>query len=61
MHFQQGIHKLRDYKSEYGDMLVPKNYETLDGFKLGNWVRHKRKAKSKGTLCNDQIKIDQRT
>ena len=55
-HFQQGIHKLRDYKSENGDMLVPQNYETLDGFKLGTWVANKRKAKSNGTLSIDQIK-----
>ena len=54
--WRQGIHKLRDYKSENGDMLVPQNYETLDGFKLGNWVASKRKAKSNGTLSSDQIK-----
>ena len=54
--WQQGIHKLRDYKSENGDMLVPQNYKTLDGFKLGNWVKRKRVAKSKGRLNSDQIK-----
>ena len=54
--WQQGIHKLHDYKSENGDVLVPKNYETLDGFELGKWVRHKREAKSKGKISSHHIK-----
>ena len=53
--FEQGIHKLQDYKSENGDVMVARGYETLDGFKLGNWVRYRRDAKSKGTLRSDQI------
>ena len=54
--WQQGIHKLHDYKSENGGVMVPWNYETSDGFKLGNWVSNKRLAKSKGKLSSDQIK-----
>ena len=53
---QQGIHKLHDYKTENGDILVPMNYVSLDGFKLGNWVRGKRVAKSRGKLSSNQIK-----
>ena len=52
---QQGIQKLHDYKSQNGDVMVPCNYETLDGFKLGKWVTDKRVAKSKGKLSSDQI------
>ena len=54
--WQQGMDKLQDYKSENGDVMVPQDYETLDGFKLGKWVMNKREAKSKGTLRSDQIK-----
>ena len=54
--WQQGVRKLHDYKSENGGVMVPRNYETPDGFKLGNWVRHKRAAKFQGTLSSDQIK-----
>ena len=54
--WQQGMDKLQDYKSENGDVMVPQDYETLDGFKLGIWVSNKRAAKSKGTLRSDQIK-----
>ena len=54
--WQQGIHKLREYKSEIGFVTVPQSYETLDGFKLGIWVKDKRVAKSKGKLSSDQIK-----
>ena len=53
--WQQGIHKLNDYKFENGCVMVPQRYETPDGFKLGMWVAKKRAAKSKGKLSSDQI------
>ena len=54
--WQQGIHKLQDYKSNNGGVMVPQKYKTLDGFKLGMWVAQKRAAKSQGKLSSDQIK-----
>ena len=54
--WQQGIHKLQEYKSEIGGVMVPWKHETPDGFKLGMWVASKRVAKSKGKLSSDQIK-----
>ena len=53
--WEQGINRLQAYKSEHGHVLVPFDYETSDGFKLGVWVSQKRVAKSKGKLGDEQI------
>ena len=51
---------LRKYKLQHGHVLVPKMYESPDGFRLGSWVNKKRVAKSKGRLSREQIaKLDE--
>ena len=51
---------LREYKLQNGHVLVPLRYQTADGFKLGNWVKMQRVAKSKGRLSREQIaKLDE--
>ena len=55
--WEQGISRLQEYKTEHGHVLVPKDYQSSDGFKLGIWVSQKRMAKSKGKLGEEQMKI----
>ena len=48
--WEQSFQKLLAYKKEHGDVLVPQNYNTSDGFGLGQWVNTQRKAGKRGTL-----------
>ena len=43
--------KLVAYKSEHGDVRVPREFKTTDGCPLGRWVSVHRRSKAKGTLC----------
>ena len=36
--FDEGFQYLVAYKEEYGDLLVPNDYKTKSGYKLGQWV-----------------------
>ena len=47
--------KLDKYKAEYGDVLVPRDFVTTDGFKLGVWVATQRKSKAKTKLCQERV------
>ena len=51
----QGFEELLAYKAEHGDVLVPKRYQTIGGFKLGSWVNRQRVVKSQGKLSPEQI------
>ena len=42
------------YYEEHGDLLLPDKYE-IDGKKVSNWIKDKRKAYKKGTLIEEQI------
>lgn len=44
------------YYKENGNLLVPRNYITPTGQKLGYWIANQRKAYHKGYLTNEQIK-----
>lgn len=46
---------LLPYKEEHGDLLVPNSYKAPDGFGVGEWVKKRRHAKTKGTLPTDQV------
>ena len=46
--------KLAEYKTENGDVLVPDNFVSADGFKLGVWVRNQRQSKAKGKLRQER-------
>ena len=52
--WQQGIQKLEEYRSEKGDLLVPRSHVTSDGFKLGMWVKNRRHRRD--TLSKEKIK-----
>lgn len=38
--------KLLEYKKEYGNIDIPSNYVTADGYKLGAWLYHQKKVLS---------------
>ena len=40
--WQVALHKAAAYRAAYGDLLVPVNYKSDDGFCLGDWVRRMR-------------------
>ena len=52
----------KDYYREHGDLLVPANYVTDEGEKLGKWL-HRQRAKYngasyvKGCLSDTEIKL----
>ena len=44
-----------EYRNEHGNLLVPYNYKTKSGEKLGFWISDCRKDYQKGNLSPDQI------
>ena len=52
--WEQGFQKLLAYQTAHGNVLVPSNYKTSDGFGLGWWVRNQRKAEKLGKLGQDK-------
>ena len=49
------LRRLATYKSEHGDVNVPKGYVTSDGVRLGKWVSTQRVNKSKQILTKEQV------
>ena len=54
--WQEGFDRLVAYKSEHGNVNVPRRYVTNDGYKLGRWADNKRTFLSMGKLSEEQIK-----
>ena len=52
--WEQSFQKLLAYKNEHGNVLVPRNYKTSDGFGLGRWVKAQRRAEKLGMLGQDK-------
>ena len=49
--------RLRQYKEEHGNLLVPQKYTTADGYSLGMWVRTQREAKSRCKLAAKRVAL----
>lgn len=47
----------KKYYKNNGHLLVPKLYETIDGFKLGSWISHQRNYYKNNKLSNEQIDL----
>ena len=53
--FAAGLAQLAAYRAEKGDALVPRSYETADGYALGAWVGTQRRAYKAGRLSEEQL------
>jgi hypothetical protein len=51
-----GLEGLKKFIAEYGHTKVPMNYQTIDGFKLGRWVKNCRNNFKNSKLNLDQVK-----
>jgi hypothetical protein len=51
--WEEGFSRLQDYVQRHGDARVPGSY-TVDGYKLGGWVKTQRRLHAKGTLNADR-------
>ena len=49
--WNKGFEHLNAYVQEEGHAKVPRDFEAVDGFKLGNWVKTQRRAKDRLTLA----------
>ncbi|CAE8588611.1 unnamed protein product [Polarella glacialis] len=59
-HWEQMFERLKAYKADHGDVLVPRNHDTADGFNLGVWVARQRTLKREttgGELDDRQIEM----
>lgn len=45
------------YSKTHGDLRVPAQYKTPDGFSLGEWLRSQKKAKSNGRLSEKRAEL----
>lgn len=51
------MRRAEEYRAEHGDLRVPVNYKTADGFCLGDWIRRVRESQAAGDpkLTADRI------
>ena len=56
--FDKVIELLEEYKNEYGDLLVPARYCTVDGINLGRIVSSIRKG-ARRTTAEEKAKLDE--
>ena len=54
--FTKGFEETLKYKAQFGNPHVPKNYNTSDGFPLGQWQNSQRYAYLKGRMDPKRIK-----
>ena len=52
--WEQSFQKLLAYKTEHGNVMVPRRYKTSDGFGLGWWVTAQRRVEKLGGLSQDK-------
>ena len=54
--FREGFKRLQAYVEREGHARVPQSYKDETGFRLGNWVTHRRKKYKTDTLSSERIK-----
>jgi superfamily II DNA or RNA helicase len=55
--WERGLGECRRYREAYGDMLVPLEFVTDDGYRLGEWINARRVERRRGTLTSERIEI----
>ena len=53
--WEEWIERARAYREAHGDLLVPRNYVTDDGYALGEWITYRRKEYHEGVLTESEI------
>jgi hypothetical protein len=48
--WEEAYEKLIEYQKLEGHVQVPQHYVTVEGFRLGNWVKYQRKTRSNISL-----------
>lgn len=54
--FEKGVEEFRRYVEEYHDNLVPSEYATPEGYRLGRWLCHQREKYGRGQLSEAQVR-----
>lgn len=44
-HWELGFELLKNYREQFGDLLIPRSYKTPNGFSLGSWMGNQRAKK----------------
>ncbi|CAK8989814.1 UvrABC system protein B (Protein UvrB) (Excinuclease ABC subunit B) [Durusdinium trenchii] len=55
--WESWYNRLRQYKEEHGNVLVPHKYKTADGYSLGTWVTTQRGANARGELAAERVAL----
>ncbi|MFH9727903.1 Helicase associated domain protein [Streptomyces sp. NPDC017254] len=53
--WRRGLAAALAYRSDHGDLAVPYEYRTADGFALGVWVARQRSARTRGELSQERV------
>ncbi|MEU7480569.1 Helicase associated domain protein [Lentzea sp. NPDC042327] len=53
--FEHALAHAHRYHAKYGDLRVPQDYVTSDGFRLGSWLSRQRGKRTRGQLSCEQI------
>ncbi len=55
-HWERQYQAARAYRQEHGNLEIPSQHETMDGLKLGQWLKRMRRDYKKGVLDEDAIR-----
>ncbi|MET8831987.1 Helicase associated domain protein [Streptomyces sp. NPDC004610] len=53
--WRRGLAATLAYRSDHGDLAVPYEYRTADGFALGVWIARQRSAHTRGELSQERV------
>ncbi|WP_078571763.1 MULTISPECIES: DEAD/DEAH box helicase [Streptomyces] len=53
--WRRGLAAALAYRSDHGDLAVPYEYRTADGFALGVWIARQRSAHTRGELSQERV------
>lgn len=57
VYFETGCSHYVDFKRENGDAIIPKGYQTADGFKLDSWISSQKNKYRKNELTEEEVEM----